>query len=152
MNVFEQNVPTGGIVGVRIVGCENLTCESLSSPEQPVLYQGDEAEWLWDITAGAPGSAEIRLRIDTYDKGSQQVLSEEILRVNITVVPTAAYERQQSRKKVVGATNTVVAVFEKIGIVAGAIVAVGGIVGWIIVKKRRRSGTGQAPGGQKQAG
>jgi hypothetical protein len=78
MSVYQQDVPTGGMVGVQIVGSQNVTWTGESSVQQPVLRQGQDAIWYWSITAGSPGPAEITLRADTYDRGSGQELSEEI--------------------------------------------------------------------------
>lgn len=140
MNVYQQDVPTGGIVGVQIIKCANLTCSSESSVRQPVLYQGQTATWWWSITAGTPGPAMITLRADTYDRGSAQSLSEEILTVTPEIVPTPAFNRQQSHKKLASATNSVIGDIEKIGSVAGAVVAVGGVVGGVVawIRKRRK--------------
>jgi hypothetical protein len=139
-------VPTGGIVAVQIATCFNLTCDSMSSPKQPVLQQGMQATWLWRITAGAPGPAQITLRVDTYDQGSGQTLAEELVFVDGRVAATAAFNQQQSHKKIVAVTKTGVNAIVTIGSVAGAIVAVGAIIGWLINRARKRkdaSGAGK---------
>lgn len=136
--VFQQDVPTGGIVGIKIVDCQNLMCDSESSVTQPVLSRGDKATWWWQITARRPGSAEIKLRVDTYDQGSQQTLSEEIVPVAAKVVPTAAWEKQQSQKNISNATKSGVNLVVTLGSLAGAIVAVGTVVGWLVNRARKR--------------
>lgn len=135
--VYQQDVPTGGIVSVEAVRCQNVTCDSESSPAQPVLLLGYRAIWLWQITAGTPGPAEIILRADTYDQDSQQTLSEEIIPVTGKVVPTAAFNQQQSHKKIANLTKSGVDLIVTIGSVATAIVAVGGLIGWLVMKRRR---------------
>jgi len=122
--IIRQDVPTGGIVGVQIVGCENLKCESESSLRQPVLRRGQLAIWYWRITAGTPGLAVITLRADTYDQGSAQTLSEEIVQVPLAVESTSAFEQQQ----IAGATKSTVGDIVTIGSAATAIAAVGGMV------------------------
>jgi hypothetical protein len=138
MNVYQQDVPTGGIVGVQIVNCARLVCTSESNLMQPVLEKGQQATWLWTITAGTPGPALITLRADTYDQGSTQTLSEEIINVNVKVFSTSAFDQQQSHKKIVAVAKNVYGGIEVAGIVAGAVLAVGGIVGWIIMMARKR--------------
>jgi hypothetical protein len=141
MTVYQQDVPTGGIVGVQIVTCGNLTCASLSDPRQPVLVKGQQANWFWSITAGTPGPALITLRADTYDQGSTQTLKTEIINVKVNVIPTPAFNNQQTHKKIAGAAKSVTGDIETIGSVAGSIVAVGGIVGWLYVKRRKGKAT-----------
>lgn len=156
MAVYQKDVPTGGIVGVQIVGCEDLTCHGDSSAAQPVLALGDSATWYWQITAGVPGIAGITLRVDTYDQGSQQTLSEELFSVGAKVVPTASYDHQQSHTKITSAAKSVVTGIGTVGSIAAAILAVGGLVGWIITKQwkgrktkgRRRSKKAQRTGGK----
>lgn len=138
MSVAHDDVPTGGIVAVQIAACFNLTCDSMSSPKQPVLQQGMQATWLWQITAGTPGPAQITLRVDTYDQGSGQTLAEEFVFVNGRVAATAAFNQQQSHKKIVAVTKTGVNAVATIGSVAGAIVAVGAIIGWFVNRARKR--------------
>jgi hypothetical protein len=139
MDVYQQDVPTGGIVGVQIVNCANLTCTSESNLMQPVLEKGQQADWLWTITAGTPGPALITLRADTYDQGSTQTLSEEVINVNVKVFSTSAFNQQQSHKKIVAVAKNVYGGIEVAGVVAGAVLAVGGIVGWIIMMARKRN-------------
>ena len=139
MTVYQQDVPTEGIVGVQIVGCENLTWQQQSSPKQPVLARGDFATWDWQITAGMPGPAKIILRVDTYDQGSEQILHEEILRVNAEVMPSPAYKHQQRRKVIAGMAKSIVGDIVTIGSVATAILAIGGVVGWVAVNRRNRA-------------
>lgn len=141
MTVDQQDVPTGGIIGVQIVGCENLTCQSQSYPEQPVLVEGQHAQWYWLITAGTPGPAEITLRVGTYDQGSAQVLAEEIVRINAEVVPTPIYNNQQRHKAIVSTAKSVVGDIVTIGSVATAILAVGGVVGWVVARRRKKGKT-----------
>ena len=154
MTVYQQDVPTGGIVGVHIVGCENLTCQQQSSPKQPVLVRGDSATWDWQITAGMPGPAKITLRVDTYDQGSEQTLHEEIFRVNAEVMPSPVYKTQQRRKVIAGMAKGIVGDIVTIGSVATAILAIGGVAGWVVANRRKQSKTNrrkkdtgnQAPG------
>lgn len=139
MSVDQQNVPTGGIVGVQIASCENLTCQSESTIRQPVLQRGDEARWYWKITAGTPGPAKITLRADTYDQDSNQSLSEEIVEIKTKVLPTAAFNQNQNHKKITSAAKNVVTDIETAGSVATAILAIGGVAGWLAHKRRKAS-------------
>jgi hypothetical protein len=136
--VYQQDVPTGGIIGVYAMICQNLKCDLESSTILAVLYRGDKAKWLWQITAGTPGPAKIILRVDTYDQGSLQTLNEEIIPVTGMVVPTAAFNRQQSHKQIANLTKSGVDLIGIIGSVAGTIVAVGTLIGWLIMKRRQR--------------
>jgi hypothetical protein len=105
------------------------------------LSQGDKARWWWQITGGSPGPAEIRLRVDTYDQGSRQTLSEEIVPLSAKVIPTAAWYQQQKHKKISNVTKSGVNLVVTIGSVAGAIVAVGSVVGWLVNRARKRKRT-----------
>ena len=138
--ITRQNVPTGGIVSLQILGCENLTCHSESSLRQPVLQQGQLAVWYWRITAGKPGPAMITLRADTYDQGSAQTLSEEIVQAPGYVTSTAPFEQQQNQNEIVDVVKSTVRDIVTIGSVATAIAAVGGVVGWLFARRRKRSG------------
>jgi hypothetical protein len=138
MVVYQQDVPTGGIVGVQIVSCENLTCLAESSFKQLVLVPGEVAVWYWQITAGIPGPAKIIVRADTYDQGSDQTLREELIQINAEVLPTAAYTHQQSHAKIAHAAKSVVDDIVTIGSVATAILAVGGVVAWIFTRRRKQ--------------
>ena len=138
MVVYQQDVPTGGIVGIEIVDCENLKCLSESSSKQAVLSRGDSATWHWRISAGTPGAAEIVLRADTYDQGSNQTLSEEIIQVSMKVSATIAYTHQQNNGKIARVTTSIVGDIETAGAIAGAILAVGGVVGLAAKKKRNQ--------------
>jgi len=141
MVVYQEDVPTGGIVGVQIVSCENLKCLSESSSKQLVLSQGYFATWYWQITGGTPGSAKITVRADTYDRGSDQTLHEEIIHFNVKVLPTVAYRHQQSRAKVANTAKSVVGDIVTIGSVATAILAVGGVIGWVVARRRKQGNT-----------
>ena len=146
MTVYQQDVPTGGDVAVRMVACENLTCDSESGNPQPVLYKAKPGEWFWRITAGAPGPALITLRADTYDLGSTESLSEEIINVDVNIVPTPSSIAEKHHQKIAAAARSVVGGIETIGSVAGAVVAVGGIVGFIAVQGRKRKAKGRERG------
>jgi hypothetical protein len=137
MTVYQQDVPTGGIVGVQIVACEDLTYASESDLRQPVLSKGQRAHWFWSIIAGTPGPAMITLRADTYDQNSTLSLESEIIYIKVTVVPTAAFNYQQSHRRIANAAKSLVGDIETIGSMAAAVVAVGGIAGWIAVKRRK---------------
>lgn len=152
MTVDQQDVPTGGVVGVQIVTCEDLTCDSMSDLRQPVLAKGQQASWLWNITAGTPGPAVIMLRADTYDENSGLTLSTEYVTIKANVVATSAYTAQQHHKKVLGIATSVTGAIVTIGSVAGAIVAVGGIVGWAINRRQsnRRKSKAKAPAQPQQ--
>jgi hypothetical protein len=136
MTVDQQDVPTGGVVGVQIVTCDDLTCDSMSDLRQPVLAKGQQAIWLWNITAGTPGPALIMLRADTYDENSGLALSTEYVTIKANVVATSAYTAQEHHKKILGIATSVTGAIVTIGSVAGAIVAVGGIVGWAISRRK----------------
>lgn len=152
MTIYPADVPTGGIVGVQIVTCQNLTCQSLSDLQQPVLSKGDQADWYWNITAGTPGHAAITLRADTYDQGSTQTLHSEIININVNVVSTSAFDSQQTREKIANATKGIAGDIETIGAIATAIVAVGGIVGWIVMQKRKRRSSSDATSDKPSSG
>jgi hypothetical protein len=152
MTVDQQDVPTGGVVGVQIVTCDDLTCDSVSDLRQPVLAKGQQASWLWNITAGTPGPALIMLRADTYDENSGLTLSTEYVTINASVVATSAYTAQQHHRKILGIATSVTGAIVTIGSVAGAIVAVGGIVGWAINRRQsnRRKSRAKAPAQPQQ--
>jgi hypothetical protein len=141
--VYQQDVPTGGIIGLRAVHCQDLKCHSESSPTQPVLARGDSATWRWRIIAGTPGKARIILRADTYDQGSQQTLREEIIFITGNVVPTVIFNQKQTRENFVKVTKGGVNLVDKIGAMATAVVAVGGLVGWFVMKGRERERRGR---------
>jgi hypothetical protein len=148
MAVCQQDVPTKGVIGAQIVGGENLTWRQQSSSRQLVLERGDSATWVWEVTAGAPGPAKLMLRLDTYDRGSGQTLHEEMLRVDGEVVPSAAYKHQERLKKISSIVKSAVGDIVAVGSVATAILAVGGVAGWIAANKRNlgkngKSGTGR---------
>lgn len=157
--VYQKDVPAGGIVGVQIVNCENLICQSESSVVQPVLFRGLSDYWSWVITPVKPGLAAITLRADTYDQGSDQTLSEEIIRVNGMVEPTAPYVNHQHHEEVANTAKSVVGDIITIGSVATALLAIGGIVGWIFTRRRRHGNsdsqsaapsTGNSEGGHER--
>jgi hypothetical protein len=138
MVVYQQDVPTGGIVGIRTVACDDLTCSGLSDVKQSVPGLGRKARWEWNLVAGAPGLGLITLRVDTYDMGSTQTLSEELIDIPIKVTPTPAFNDNQRRAKIAGTTRSAIGYIETIGSVAAAVVSVGGLVGWIVMKRRER--------------
>lgn len=144
MTVYQQDVPAGGIVGVQLVACRDLMCHSESGLRQPVLEKGQSAQWLWEITGGTPGTALITLRADTYDAGTTQSLSEEIIRISLTVTATSAFDKQQARRRISSAVGDI----ETAGSVAAAIGAVGGIASWILRRRKRKAA---APGGDVPA-
>jgi hypothetical protein len=152
MIIYPEDIPTGGIVGVQIVTCKNLTCQSLSDIRQPVLSKGMQAEWYWNITAGTPGPALITLRADTYDQGSTQALSSEIINLNVSVVPTPAFNNQQTHEKITSAARGITGDIETTGSIAGAVAAVGGIVGWIVMERRKRRDSSAASGNPSGGG
>jgi hypothetical protein len=65
-------------------------------------------------------------------------LQEEIVYVHGWVYATSAFNQQQTHQKIANVTKTGVNLVETIGAVAGAIVAVGGLIGWLIMKARKR--------------
>jgi len=139
MAVYQPDIPTGGLVGVRIVGGENLKWQQQSSPEQEVLARGASATWYWQISAGMPGPAEITLRVDTYDQGSGQTLHEEMFRVSGNVTPSPAYQHQQHHKMIAGMAKGVAGGLVKIGSVATAILAMGAVAGRVAARRRNWS-------------
>jgi hypothetical protein len=155
MIVYQYDVPTKGIVGIKIVGCDNLTCHSQSSTLQPILRKGQNAKWYWRLTAGAPGPAMIMLRADTYAEGSTVPLSEEIIHVKGHVISTPAYATYRSHKRIAHTEKGILSDINILGIVAAAIVSIGTIVGAIIgfAKRRRRKtpGTPDTPSEDRRA-
>ena len=148
MTIYQQDVPTGGIVGIQIVGCENLTCQQQSSARQPVLVRGDSAVWIWQITAGMPGPAKITLRVDTYDQGSAQTLHEEIFPVNAEVTPSPAYNHEQRHQAITSMAKSIAGDIVTIGSVATAILAIGGVVGWVVADRRSQRKTNRRKKGK----
>jgi len=138
MQVFQEDVPTGAIVGIRAVICDNLTCQGESTTRQPVLAPGQRATWYWQITGRKPGRAEIVLRTDTYFLNSSVSLISRIVYVYGRVHATAAFNQQQTGRKIANVTKTGINLIETIGSVAGAILAVGSVVGWLVVRARRK--------------
>lgn len=146
MIVYQQDVPTGASVGVEIVNCGDLICKAESSDRQLILQPGEAADWFWLITAGQPGPAEITLRVDTYDQGSQQILTERVINISGSVLTTAAFQRQQSNRVIATVAHNGISVTETIGTLAGSLTAIAGALGGIIVwRRRRKRTTGQPP-------
>ncbi len=145
MTVYQQDVPTGAAVGVEIVNCGNLTCEAESSSRQLVLAEGESADWSWFITPGQPGPATITVRADTYDQGTQQVLSEELFNISGTVLPTPAFKHRQGQHAISAATHTGITVTETIGTLVGSIGAIVAAAGGIFAWRRRRKRTARQP-------
>ncbi|MGA2830760.1 MAG: hypothetical protein ABSF03_32130, partial [Streptosporangiaceae bacterium] len=138
MTVFQQDIPTGGNVGIRVVNSSDVTCEAESSTVQPILAKGETATWWWRITAGMPGPAAVTLEVNTYDQDSEQILSEEHVHATGTVQPTTASKRQQTNEVIGSVTHSGVNIIETIGTLAGSITAVAGIAGAIFAWRRQR--------------
>lgn len=87
--VYPDDVPTGGILGVRAT-CSDLACAAQSATRQPVLVPGESAGWFWQLSAQAPGTAHIWLVVTTYDQNSNISLHETApieLTVQVTATP-----------------------------------------------------------------
>jgi hypothetical protein len=138
MDVYQQDVPTGGAVSVQIVGRENLTCQQESSLKQVVLTPGSYATWNWQVNAGKPGLAKLIVRLDTYDRNSSQTLHEEMFPINVQVIPTAAFRYQQRRTAIASVVKAISKDVVTIGSMATAILAVGGVMGWVMASRRNR--------------
>jgi hypothetical protein len=83
-----QDVPTGGIVGVR-ASCQDLTCDPSSPERQPVLTPGTTGDWSWNLSANSPGTAHILLVATAYDQNTDIAL--HVTRpIDIAVAVTAA--------------------------------------------------------------
>src|ERR1700744_1705448 len=149
MALYQQDVPTKGVIEAQIVDNDNLTWRQESSSRQLVLGPGDSATWVWEVTAGAPGPAKLILRLDTYDRGSGQTLHEEMLRVDGEVVPSAAYKNQKRLKEIGSVVKSAVGDIVAAGSVATAILAVGGVAGWIAANKRNLRKNGRSGRGRR---
>jgi len=68
-----QDVPTGGIVGVR-ASCQDVTCNPDMPERQPVLTPGTSEDWSWTLSAQSPGTAHVLLVATTYDQNSNIAL------------------------------------------------------------------------------
>jgi hypothetical protein len=85
------DVPTGGIVGVAAT-CRGITCTALSAPRQPVLQDGDEGNWQWELSASAPGTGHVFLDATTYLANTDTVLHEaQPVEITISVTATPGY-------------------------------------------------------------
>jgi hypothetical protein len=149
MDVYQQDVPTGGAVSVQIVGCEDITCQQESALKQLVLTPGSYATWDWQITAGKPGLAKLIVRLDTYDRNSGQTLHEEMFPINVQVIPTAALRYQQRRTAIISVVKAISQDVVTIGSMATAILAVGGVMGWVMASRRNRSNSNRGGKGNR---
>jgi hypothetical protein len=144
--VYPKDVPTGGYVAVRIKSCLNLSCDSQSSARR-LVEPHQFAQWYWRVSATAPGPALISLKVDTYKESSAEVLSEEIVLVNVKVrasshyTPTASPTSTQLAVTGGGSSNGVTIMVAVIGGVFAVIAA------WVGAKagQKRRRRRGQAP-------
>jgi hypothetical protein len=156
MTVARQDVPTGGIVSVQIVGCQDLSCRGQSPVRQAVLARGDHATWVWAITAGQPGTAQIILQADTYDQNSSTALASEVMTITSTVIPTGSFTFQRRKHDVAAVTSAGLSVLDKLGIAAGAILSIGTIVGWFLARRKKAAGRGDdigdEPAGAESSG
>jgi hypothetical protein len=142
--VYPGDVPTGGIVELRISVCADLKCHPLNtSAKQAVAVEGSQRSWSWRLTPRLPGLASIVIVATIYDGETDATLSQEIIPIKIAVVPTHSFEGARSSRQlheIFGSTLQI----------AGLVTAVGGalavIVGAIasIVRWRRRSKTKKA--------
>ena len=55
MVVYPRDVPTGGIVGLRLICTADVYCQELSSTRQAVVGFMTSQTWSWNITALQPG-------------------------------------------------------------------------------------------------
>jgi hypothetical protein len=141
--IFPKDVPTGGIVGLRIATCIDLTCVKITDERQAIASKGDSAEWEWDITAHAPGAAMINLTAATYAGASRTVLREEIVPIKLRVRATAAFTHSKAarahHREVTAATGFVNTTAGLITTISGAVVAIAGAATWVASRVRRKS-------------
>jgi energy-converting hydrogenase Eha subunit C len=128
--IDQQNVPTGGTVGVGLACGAGVTCVPRTSPaRQAILGPGRSATWTWNITARSPGDDEILITAISYRDNSRVVASQTAVAavVNVRSTPLYALEAAVDARKEVAA------------FVAAAVLATVLAVG-VMLDLRRRQG------------
>jgi hypothetical protein len=155
LTVYPRDVPTGGILTLQVT-CVNLTCQSLTvpSPRQAVVVIGQPVEWEWSVTANKPGAAVISLTADTYDEGTDTVLGQEAVQINLTVQATQAYKNRLAAGKPAAAGS---GGGDSSDIIEGIFAIIAAAIGAIITrvqfgKRKKRRGEAAAEGASSAAG
>jgi len=89
--VAPQDVPAGGIVSVRSICSNGLTCTSRSSARQLISGPGRSATWRWDVAARSPGDGRIMLVATSYRRGSRIVVDQTADVVHVKIQATPIY-------------------------------------------------------------
>ena len=83
--VYPRDVPTGGIVGLRLTCTANLYCQALSSVKQAVVGVGASQTWSWNLTPLGSEPMSATITASTYDGTTDTVLNEEIIPISLKV-------------------------------------------------------------------
>ncbi|MEY9855911.1 hypothetical protein ABH935_001515 [Catenulispora sp. GAS73] len=127
-----ENVPTGAYLGLA-VACSNMECTDLSSARQPVLGVGQTAGWSFEVKAGSPGTARIRIVVTAYRTDTSDVLSEAApIDVTVPVSRSVTYV-------VSHALHWLFATAMGLGLFSSGAVLTAAGAGVRLLRKRRRS-------------
>ena len=83
--VYPRNVPTGGIIGLRLTCTAKLYCQALSSVKQAVVGVGTSQTWSWNLTPLGSEPMSATITASTYDGTTDTVLNEEIIPISLKV-------------------------------------------------------------------
>jgi hypothetical protein len=137
-----QDVPTGGIVGVR-ASCDGLSCDAQAPERQPVLSRGQAGNWFWQLSAQNPGTARILLVPTTYDQDTNIPLHvSQPVEITLTVTATWGYLLAKT-------ANWVKALIGLVGV--GAIITAVQAL-WRRQRKRKKTGADEKPAPPEPAG
>jgi hypothetical protein len=144
MVVYPGDVPTGGIVGLRLTCTANVYCQELSSTRQAVVGLMASQTWSWDLTALQPGPTSVVITAATYDGTTDIVLNEEIIPVRLTVETGPWWAAVYSFWHTM--TSFALTTAGLITAIGGAGAVIAGCIGWA---RRRRTRTAQTQSGPK---
>jgi hypothetical protein len=126
--VYPNNVPTGGIVGVK------MTCGRLA-----IVGTGNSQSWTWNLTPLRSGQQFATITVDTYDGTGNTILSQEIIVVGLQVEEGPWYASIDDWwGSVRNFATTTAGVIVTIG---AAVTTIAGGVAWV---QRRRAGKAKA--------
>ena len=151
--LVNQDVPTGGYVGVKITDCVHLSCHLLSiTSRQPVVQLDHPVYWSWAITATHSGVGSIVLDEVLYREGSQRVLKPALpiqIQVHIKSAPVKPPGWFSSVDHVLITIGAVVALLA--GIVTGLGVIFGGIGNLMKAMRRRTKASDPDPKAEQES-
>jgi hypothetical protein len=137
MVVYPRDVPTGGIVGLRLTCSASVYCQALSSPRQAVIGFSSQT-WDWNLTPLEAGPQFVTMTATTYDGTSSIVVDEEVIPVSLTVERGPWWAAADDWLHAVASfTATTAGLITTVG---GAVVVIAGGAGWL---RRKRGGKDQ---------